>query len=167
MSAWEKIRHLFERDDGSLPDIFLQGLSGEEVVVVYEWLTARSRPQEGATVWSITENRDIHIREVLRPANELCIGNIESFRHQLKGLSALGLELPLLTVFVMPNEISLDYRMGPDWNERRVEALFEILRNLRMIAPRAKITRAEEGAHDKPDEEFGEAFDAYAKTFDA
>ena len=167
MSAWEKLRHLFERDDGSLPDIFVEGLSGEEVVAAYEWLTARSRAEEAATVWSVTEKEDIPIREVPRPAYELCIGNIESFRHQLQGLSALGVQLPLLTVFVMQNEISFDYRMGPGWNERSVEALFEILRNLRMIAPRAKITRTEEGGDGEPDEEFRIAFDAYAKAFDA
>ena len=38
--------------------------------------------------------------------------------------------LPELGVFVLPDEVALDYRMGPEWRAEEVAALFTLLRTL-------------------------------------
>jgi hypothetical protein len=47
--------------------------------------------------------------------------------------------IPDLGVFVYPNELALDYRMGPEWDEPRVRVLFELLRQLAALDPRARV----------------------------
>lgn len=164
MSFWSSVRHLFEQDDGSLPDIFVEALSPDQVIAAYEWLRTRGKPQDDATVWSNEKQADVLIRDVPFPARALCDGRIDGFRHQLIGLSINGVKLPPLTVLVSPNELSFDYRMGAEWDERKLLALFELLRTIRSFAPEARILQAEEGSYDNPSSEFSKAFELYAAS---
>ena len=167
MSPWHEVRHLFERDDGSLPDIFFENLSPEQLVAAYEWLSSQCEVPHHATVWSTEQQQDVPLCEVPFPARAFCQGRIESFRHSLEGLSVGGVALPTLSVCLLLTELSLDYRMGSEWNERKVIALFELLRHLRQIAPQARIVQADEGGYKTPNIEFSRALEAYVANPDA
>jgi hypothetical protein len=167
MSPWQKVKHLFELNDGSLPDIFVENLSSEELVAVYEWLSNLAEIPRRTTVWSTENQQDIPICEVPFPARAFREGRIASFRHLLVGLSVDGVVLPTLSVCLVSNELSLDYRMGSEWNEQKVAALFELLRNLLRLAPQARIVQADEGSFKAPNVAFSLAFEAFVKNFDA
>ncbi len=166
MSSWSLVRHLFEEDDGSLPDIFVEQLSRAETVAVYEWVMSRCALFDAPTAWHIVENRDVLVSSIPRPAQAFVDGVLEMFRHGLVGLSFDGIELPSLTICVESGGVSFDYRKGTEWNERTVEALFSFLAAIKRIAPNAVISQAEEGYSDRPSEAFSSAFEAHEATSD-
>ncbi len=48
---WRRLKHLFETDDGSLPDTFIVGLNAEEVGAIYQWVRSNSDLHEDALAW--------------------------------------------------------------------------------------------------------------------
>lgn len=165
MNTWSKLRHLFDGSEGSLPDILVEGLSRDQVVAAHEWLMTKSRPGDHNLAWSIEEQRDVPLHDIPHPARAMCLGRIESFHHLLVGLSIGDVELPLLGVFVFPDELWFHYQTGPEWNEKSLLALFEVLRMVWTFAPQALISRTEEGArHDQRDPDFAEALEAYVSA---
>lgn len=161
MNPWPRVKHLFEPDDGSLPDIFVQGLSSEQVVLVYEWVLSQCAIEGEPTLWSLAVGRDLPIREVAYPARAFARGEVESFRHCLAGLVIATVELPTLSISVESAGVSFDYRMGPEWGEPEVLALFEFLRLLRQLVPNAHVFQADEGGYEHPSPEFSQALQAY------
>jgi hypothetical protein len=71
--------------------------------------------------------------------------------------------LPDLGVFVWPEEVALDYRMGREWDEQRVIALFELLRRLAAFSPDTCVTLASR-VPPAIDRRFQAAFMAYCRT---
>ena len=135
MNPWPRVKHLFERDDGSLPDLFVENLSPDQTVVVYEWLLSQCSIAGNPTVWSFETERDVPVRDVPYPARAFVQSKVESFRHCVTGLFVGEVELPALSVSVESEGLSFDYRMGPDWNEQSVVALFALLRKVQQLAP--------------------------------
>jgi hypothetical protein len=162
MNIWNELKHLFETDDGSLPDIFISNLTDQELIAAYEWLSTQCDASDQTTVWSKEKNQDILLNEIRFPARAFCDGQIESFHHWLKGLSINGVTLPELSICLFPNELVIDYRMGAEWNEENVLTLFALLRRLQQIAPQARISQADEGGYKHPNIEFTQALEAYS-----
>ena len=161
MSPWQRVKHLFEYDDGSLPDIFVKNLSAEDIVVVYEWVMSQCTIIGNPTLWSLEAKSNVAIRELPCPARSLVQGKVEGFHHSLEGLCIGEVELPALAIFVDICGITFDYRMGSEWGEREVLALFEFLRRLRKIVPHASIEQAYEGRDSHPNLEFSETLQTY------
>ncbi|QGW83793.1 hypothetical protein [Variovorax paradoxus] len=155
MSPWLQIADLFDKDDGSLPDIFVDNLSPEQIEQVYDWVMSQCVVVGDPSAWHVTEQKDIPLRAVPAPAKAFVNGEIETFRHGLGGLTIGGCELPLLTVSLeTPTCISFDYRSGPEWNERTITAFLQFVLGIREQAPNARIWRTEEGAWDRPSSKF-------------
>lgn len=161
MNPWPKVEHLFETDDGSLLDIYVENISAEEIVDLYEWLMTQCKIAHNPTLWSVEMQKSIPIRNVSRPAKAFVEGRVETFRHCLQGLHINGIELPELSVSLEPNGVSFDYRMGTHWTEVTTVALLELLRQILRRAPEARIFRTDEGAYSHPSTKFSEAFTAY------
>lgn len=158
MQPWLLVRHLFEVDDGSLPDVYVEGLSGDEVVSIYNWVVSMSGDPGDKTAWYISSSTDVLIRIIASPAQAFIDGKIETFRHPLNGLCVNGILLPLLTMSIdSGSSISFDYRKGSEWKQSCINAFFEILAGVRAIAPSAEIWQADEGAWDTPNPEFSAA----------
>jgi hypothetical protein len=162
MNIWTEVKHLFEENDGSLPDIFISNLTDQELIAAYEWLSSQCEASDQTTVWSKEKNQDISLSEIPFPARAFCEGQIESFHHPLLGLSMNGVTLPQLCICLFPNELVIDYCMGADWNEEKVLALFTLLKHLQQIAPKAQISQADEGGYKNPNIEFTRTFEAYS-----
>jgi hypothetical protein len=162
MNIWTEVKHLFEENDGSLPDIFISNLTDQELIAAYEWLSNQCEASDQTAVWSKEKNQDIFLSEIPFPARAFCDGQIESFHHPLKGFSINGVTLPVICICLFPNELVIDYRMGSEWNEKKVLALFALLKNLRQIAPQAHIFQADEGGYKHPNIEFTQTFEAYS-----
>lgn len=160
-SLWSHVRPLFELDDGSLPDIFVDGLSPVEVAAAYEYVMSLATVGGDPIAWHIGEARDVSIPALPFPARLVVDRVIEPFRHRLADLHVEGIELPQLTICVEPDAVSFDYRMGTGWNERTVEALFSLLAAIKQVAPGAVISQADEGGRHMPSKDFATAFAAY------
>ena len=161
---WQHVRELFEGDDGSLPDIFVENLSEIEIITVYEWVMSRCSVFGNPMAWSITDKKDIAIKDIHRPAQAFVEGEIEMFRHGLADLSYDGRKLPELTICVELEGISFDYRKGAAWNAHTVQALFSMLADIKQIAPSATITQAEEGCTNEPSQAFSAALQSFTRA---
>ena len=67
VSLWEELHNLFDQDDGSLPDIFLEGLTDQEIEAVYLWVRSLTEIYGEPTLWSIAEEKNIPIRSIENP----------------------------------------------------------------------------------------------------
>lgn len=153
---WHKVRDLFHTDDGSLPDIFVDNLSDEEIVTIYDYVMTQSEIYGDPTAWSLESAEDIPIRDIDHPAKQYIEKRIESFRHGIT-LRVDDLELPSLSICVGQESIEFDYRMGKEWNEENVSGLFHFLSQVQSIAPTSKIYQADEGGSHEPNLTFQEA----------
>ena len=97
---WHKLSHLFQNDDGSLPDIFVENLSDIQIIDIYNWVVAQAGLSGEPTLWSITEERDIPIKDIVNPAEKFVKDEVEIFRHGLERLIVNGVILPTLTISV-------------------------------------------------------------------
>jgi hypothetical protein len=70
-------------------------------------------------------------------------GEAEAFHVVFGGLHFRDTTIPDLGVFVFPDQLALDYRMGPAWGPKELEALFQLLDELTALDPRATLTLEE------------------------
>ena len=73
------------------------------------------------------------------------------------------MELKGLAIFVWPDSIDFDYRMGLDWGAEELAALFDFLWEIQQIAPEAKISHSDEGLWPKNTKEFGAVWAAFVE----
>jgi hypothetical protein len=112
---WKAVRDCFEEDDGSLPSIDLRSLTPGGLSAVYAMLRRRSRPSgtEPASFWDRQSEEQVLVDLVKDAAALVASGEAEAFHHTIEGLVVAGVELPVLGIFVFPDSIEIDYRMGP------------------------------------------------------
>lgn len=141
---WEQLHDLFDTDDGSLPDIEINALTSQSVANVYAFLRSRSKPVSvEASFWHIAEERDVNVDDVPNTAQLVTEQIAEVFHVTVEGLTLQNATIPALGIFVFPDSICLDYRMGREWGPQEVEALFDCLRQIQRIAPEAAIVLAD------------------------
>jgi len=163
LEHWNSVLHLFKNDDGSLPDIFIENLTENEIITIYNWIVSNSEIYNNPTLWSIEEQKDVPIKQIVNPAKNFVEGRVECFHHGLENLKMDGVIIPQLGIFVENGRLSLDYRMGLEWEPIEVEALFKLLYSMVKSAPNLKVRHADEGCYDKPNKEFTDAFAKYVK----
>ncbi len=134
MDAWERLRWLFDTDDGGLYDIRLAELDEPGVAAAFEFIRARSAVSPDALFWHTGLERDQRVADYPDAARLVARGVAEPFHVLAPGLEFAGAVIPDLGVFVWPDEVTLDYRMGPEWGPPQLVALFELLRQLVAVA---------------------------------
>ena len=77
--------------------------------------------------WSCTEGKSLHVDSVVNAARLVATGEAEAFHICVSGVTAAGVTLPMLGIFVWQDTIELDYRMGADWGPAQVVGFFELL----------------------------------------
>ena len=90
------------------------------------------------------ETSQTPLDSVANAAHLVVSGKAAPFHFLVQGLSFQDTTIPDLGVFVFPERIVLDYRMGSAWGPAELMALFELLKEIRQLDPNAKITLAEE-----------------------
>ena len=166
MNTWQRIKHLFEDDVGEFPDIVVEDVSSEQIIVIYEWLMMQCGVAHDPKLWSFKRKGNASIHEIYHPEREVGRGRFEDFLHYLSGLCVCDVELPDFAVAVEEDILALDYKAGAGWNETKVLALFELLRQVQKLAPSARIFQTYEGGC-RPNIEFSEEFNAYCQKHDS
>ena len=70
-------------------------------------------------------------------------GEAEAFHLVLGGLQSQAVTIPDLGVFVFPDQLALDYRVGPAWGPSEVEAFFRLLGELAALDQQASLSLEE------------------------
>ena len=130
MDAWDRLRWLFETDDGGLYDIRLTGLDEAGLVKAFEFMRSRANITPDALFWHIGLQDNQRVADYPDPARLVAQGVAEPFHVLATGLEFDGAVIPDLGVFVWDNELTLDYRKGTEWGRPQLLALFELLRQL-------------------------------------
>ena len=163
-NLWDVAGACFDTDDGSLPSIEVAGLSPAGVSAVYVMLRRRSRlcgdPPE---FWIRTRDESVPVDSVSDAARWVAAGEAEAFLHCIEGVVAGGVELPVLGVFVWPDGVDLDYRMGRNWGPAQVAGFFELLQDCCALDSGAVVTPADCEGPPYP-ERFRRAWSLYNKV---
>ena len=161
---WQELHYLFDTDDGSLPEIWIMNLSKDGVVAVFSYLqNASNRITSSASFWSIEDQQDKPVNSVPNAADCVIQGRAEAFHCLLEGLAYNGVVIPDIGVFIFDDQVSLDYRMGREWDARKLKALFDILKELKRIDPGAKVSM-ENSALRKVRRHFENTWDKFLQT---
>ena len=160
---WDNLHDMFDTDDGSLPEIHLANLSGASIVNIWTYLRSSAYGvNAGASFWHEAKGEDIGIDDVPNAAEFVRRGEVDSFHVVLRGISIGGTTIPDLGVFVSPDAIYLDYRMGPEWRAAEVNSLFALLHHLQTMDQNAVITLPPRETADFR-QRFAKAFAEYGK----
>jgi hypothetical protein len=162
--GWEIARRNFTDDDGSLPGIEFQNLLPTRVrsIVNYFFEHGRMTPED-STLWHKQLQATVPIGQIDDPASLVLTGVAEPF-HCCFQLDSPGLEsIPVLGLFVFPDLVEIDFRMGSDWNAENVDSFFRVLAHLKSLAPEANVESAEREGLPFP-EDFKTALGRYSGT---
>ena len=163
-SLWQQVRECFDTDDGSLPGIVLDKLSPAGVAAVYAMLRQRSRmATDSPEFWSRTQEASLPVDSVPNAATLVAGKLADAFHHCIAGVVAANVELPVLGVFVWPDAVELDYRMGPEWGPAQVVGFFELLRDCCTLDPGAVVVPANSEGPPYPDR-FAQAWDSFTNS---
>jgi hypothetical protein len=136
---WEELRFLFDTDDGSLPDVRLTELTGDGLAAGYAFLRSQAQVSPGMAFWHRSQDRVEQLDDWPNPAQLVAAEEADEFHFLARNFGVRDVILPDLGVFVFRHELALDYRMGPEWDEPRLLALFELLRRLAVLDSRARV----------------------------
>ncbi len=130
MDAWDRLGWLFDTDDGGLYDIRLMGLNESGLAAVLDFVRSRSAVSPDALFWHKRLECDQRVADYHDAARLVARGVAEPFHVLAPGLAFAGAVIPDLGVFVWTDEVTFDYRMGPEWGRPQLLGLFELLRQL-------------------------------------
>jgi hypothetical protein len=160
--VWNQLKSLFDTDDGSLRVIQVNGLGRDGVGASYAFIRSWCRTKPDNIFWHSGLDQDERLDAWPDAALLVADGEADPFHFLASGIAFDGVVIPDLGVFVFPGEVRLDYRMGSEWNEGRVLALFELLRRLAAFSPDAWVT-LEPAMLPSVERRFQAAFSAYCE----
>lgn len=91
------------------------------------------------------------------PAALVLSGGAHRFHVVWVGIASSGVTLPDLGVFVFPDRLVLDYRMGPSWGPGEVAAFFRLLTELAGLGTGAVLS-LQDGARTDLESRFQDAW---------
>ena len=144
---WNELHDLFDTDDGSLPELRVNFRDPRATAAGYALLRRRAGRvvTENPRFWSNPLSAECELDSVPNAATLVVAGDAEPFHVLLGGIATPSTVIPDLGVFVFPNQLALDYRMGPDWGPSELDGLFELLVELTNLDTGASVS-LEDGA---------------------
>jgi hypothetical protein len=139
---WTELHDLFDTDDGSLPEVRVDYSDVQAVARGFALLRLRASEILGS-FWSKTLCADQSADTVVNAAALVLAGEAEAFHVVLRGIQFQEGTIPDLGVFVFPDQLALDYRMGAVWGAAELNGLFALLADLCALDPGASISLEE------------------------
>jgi hypothetical protein len=130
---WDSVRHLFERDDSSLPEVVQTGLPADAIQPLFAFLSQRGRLRSRAQQLAMgpgTGGR-YPCDDVPDAGEWVASGKIASFHVVFHGIRVGDIGLPPLGAFFVEDELAVDYRMGDDWTPDVLGAFVQLVNQMR------------------------------------
>jgi hypothetical protein len=137
---WDTWHTEFDENDGSLPELRLVDVPPGGANAVWRVLISRARDIAPTTLWREDLGCDVPIGSGMDAGDLVSAGKVASFHTVLRGVRRAGIELPELGVFCALEEVSLDYRGGPEWDPGAFLALLGLLSDMVDVAPGSRVT---------------------------
>ena len=142
----QNVVEILAENDGSLPDIDFYFIDEGKVAQAYALIQARATHlvSKDACYWSTSRQMDLPVVMGQNLAEMVVMGESPGSHIVYGGLTSnSGAPIPDLGVGVYDGtRISLDYRMGSDWNEAAIEGLFEIMSEWKNLSVNVLITHS-------------------------
>lgn len=119
MVSFGSLHEVFRADDGSLPEIRVEGMSRVGIEHALDLIASLA----------VAKPKFAHPLGPKAP---------EGVNHFVVSLEINGQALPELGVAAFSDALVFDYRMGPEWTDDRIRSLFHLLR---------RISEADKGAY--------------------
>jgi hypothetical protein len=160
--GWQISKSNFTEDDGSLPSVDFSDLTADELrSIVNYFFSSGVIETPNATIYDNVSERDLSLTEVADPVGLVFSGRVSTFHCCFAGLRWNNIELPTLGLFVFPDGVDIDYRMGSEWSPDCVDAFFRLISHFISLAPYAVVASGDIPPLPYP-EHFEEALDLYA-----
>jgi hypothetical protein len=160
---WQQLRHLFEEDDGSLPEIVLGNLRGSDPQNLFEFLRDRAGPDalDDQTLWDEELESDVPVVERPNAAELVATGRLQSFHVVFRGLCDDDTEIAPIGAFFLSDEVCLDYRMGEAWDADVLAAFMRLVAHMKRLVPHAQVAALPDGwrSWDERDPRFDQVLD--------
>lgn len=135
------LRPYFTDDDGSLPEIELHYADAERLVASFVYLYSLPGMRDmtrSDRLWDLRQERETGFVGP-EDSRRVVSGEVSAFHRLLEGLRVGDRPLPALGVFVDPDRLVLDYRMGAEWGDAEIFALMRLLAELRRRGARIAV----------------------------
>lgn len=138
---WKELGDLFDTDDGSLPEVRVDYRESAATASGYALLRQRAaRVSDKAFFWSKIHDAERPLDSVTNAAALVVSGEAAPFHVVFSGIQSGGVSVPDVGVFVFQDQLALDFRMGPAWGPRELEAFFGVLGELASLDPNASLS---------------------------
>jgi hypothetical protein len=139
---WNEIHDFFDTDDGSLPEIRVDYSDTQATASGFALLRklAATISPESPCFCSVPGDEERPLDSVPNAAALVVSGQAHPFHVVFDGIQLRGATIPTIGVFVFPDQLALDYRMGAAWRAAEAEALFALLLQLVALDPRATLS---------------------------
>ncbi|QEO78839.1 hypothetical protein [Pseudomonas brassicacearum] len=125
----------FATDDGSLPEIVVTYSDSSLAPKAFQYLFDRGAKNvtvDGGYLW-INASQSEKPFSGPQDAMLVCSGAAEAFHVVLTGLHGCHSQIPDLGVYVFPDSLTLDYRMGAQWGRDQIHSFLDLLRHLKHL----------------------------------
>lgn len=144
MSSLKELKTYFDTDDGYLPDVSVSGYDSKEVPQVFNRLINMSSPSSlESELWHLPTEANVKLSNFDCAAELVVRGEAEPFHMMLKKPMYLGVELPDLGAFIFQENITLDYRRGPEWSYRILATFLTFINTVMLLKPSITVEHEE------------------------
>jgi len=122
----------FETNDGSLPEIEVTFSDSSRMLLAFQHLYNRGAQNvtaNGGSLWLTQSQTDAPFSGP-ESASLVASGTAEAFHVVLGDIAGSDRTIPDLGVFVFPDTLAFDYRMGSDWGPQEIQSLLVLVRQL-------------------------------------
>jgi hypothetical protein len=142
---YEAISLLFEEDDGSLPEVQIDGITADEAQAMLDVLLGLADPlRPEQTVWDEERDAPLPIADYPDAGRRAADGRLTALHVVLTGLRSGETDLPDLGVSIWRGTFALDYHGGPDWSPPVLSAFVELLCALLDLSADGQLVLADE-----------------------
>ena len=128
-----------EEDEGDAPELHLVGLRPGDLERSFAVLVELGARWSDRTFHIDDEEIDVTVPERPEVAALVAAGRVTRPCLGAAGIAVDGVELPLVEMFLSPEEIEFFWWPDPEWSTERVAAFFALLARLLALAPQAML----------------------------
>lgn len=144
MSSWEELKSYFYPDDGFLPEVSLSAYEDQEVVSIFNHLVEISDPSSlESELWHLPTAASVKLSCFPCAAETMLSGDAEAFHILLKQVKFNDVTLPDLGAFIFRDEITLDYRRGPEWTDKVITTFLSLIKTVMVTRPEIVVKHQE------------------------
>ncbi len=141
---WQQVKFYFDSNDGSLPEFRISNLKKNEIREIFKYLLELGdNVGDEQCVWFDQKYVKCNSFE---SSDKLFDALLAVSQHVLiKNITLENTELPPVGVFILENEMELDYRMGEGWDLNSFFTLIELFKKIKSLAPSCSVSMPFDG----------------------